>query len=160
MEKNLVELAAEIVQAQIASGKMSVDDIKPALEKTFRTLQKMQLAESTGTPIEETPDSVRKEDAPEKMSAADSIRKDSVICLECGASMRQLTVRHLKTHGLDQKEYKKKHGIPLKQPLSAISLTKARSKAARKRGIPENLARYVADKRRKKEEASQPAEES
>jgi hypothetical protein len=56
--------------------------------------------------------------------------------------MKQLTAKHLSAHGLTIREYKQKWGFPLKQSLSARSLSKARSKAAKRRGLPENLVKY------------------
>ena len=46
-----------------------------------------------------------------KLSPADSIQNDKVICLECGAEMKQLTSKHLVSHGMNPKEYKKKYGF-------------------------------------------------
>ena len=66
--------------------------------------------------------------------------------------MRQLTVKHLSIHDLTLKEYKKKYGFTIKTPLSAKSLTKARSKAAKKRGLPENLKRAIEARRQKRAE--------
>ena len=40
---------------------------------------------------------------------------------------------------MSEKEYKKKYGFTMRTTLSAKSVTKARSKAAKKRGLPENL---------------------
>src|SRR4029450_4164006 len=41
-----------------------------------------------------------------------SIAKHTVTCLECGQSLKQLSVRHLKEHGLDGRSYRVKYGIP------------------------------------------------
>ena len=81
---------------------------------------------------------------------ADSIQNDKVICLECGAEMRQLTSKHLVSHGMNQKEYKKKYGFAMRTPLAAKSLSKARSKAAKKRGLPEKLRASIEARRQKK----------
>ena len=70
------------------------------------------------------------EEIPEKIDPQSSIQENKVVCLECSAEMRQLTIKHLSSHGLNIREYKKKYGFPLKQSLSAKSLSKARSKAA------------------------------
>jgi hypothetical protein len=67
--------------------------------------------------------------------------------------MRQLTARHLNAHGLSPKAYRRKYGFSLKQPLSAKSLTKNRSKQAKKRGLPENLRKYLQERRLLKAEA-------
>ena len=64
--------------------------------------------------------------------------------------MKQLTSKHLVSHGMDQKEYRKKYGFSMRTPLSAKSLTKARSKAAKKRGLPEKLQQFIEVRRQKK----------
>lgn len=86
------------------------------------------------------------------MNPKDSIQEDKIVCLECGAEMRQLTTKHLSTHGLNPREYKKKWGFTLRQSLSAKSLSRARSKAAKKRGLPENLVKYQEEKKLRKAE--------
>jgi len=68
--------------------------------------------------------------------------------------MRQLTAKHLDVHGLSPKEYKKKYGFSMKTPLSAKSLSKARSKAAKMRGLPEKLQQFQEMKRQEKIESA------
>jgi hypothetical protein len=65
--------------------------------------------------------------------------------------MVQLSNRHLKHHGLNLKEYRKKWGFPAKQSLSSKNLSKVRSKLAKKRGLPENLIKAMESKRLEKE---------
>ena len=48
-----------------------------------------------------------------------SIKKYTIECLVCGAAFKQLSVRHLKEHGLDARSYRVRFGIPRTQPLSA-----------------------------------------
>jgi predicted transcriptional regulator len=91
------------------------------------------------------------------LSPANSIQNDKVICLECGAEMRQLTSKHLVSHGMSQKEYRKKYGFTMATPLAAKSLTKARSKAAKKRGLPEKLKQAIEARRLAKAKTSKPA---
>jgi predicted transcriptional regulator len=90
----------------------------------------------------------------EKLRATpeESIQEDKVICLECGAEFRQLAKRHLELHGMTADEYKKKWGFPRKQALSAKSLTRARSEAAKERGLPENLEKYLNRRSEQKKE--------
>ena len=88
------------------------------------------------------------------LTPENSIQDDKVICLECGAEMKQLTQKHLVTHGMSQKEYKKKYGFTMQTPLAAKSLTKARIKAAKKRGLPENLRKAMEARRQEKAKAS------
>ena len=77
-----------------------------------------------------------------------------MICLECGAEMKQLTAKHLGAHALTIREYKKKYGFPLRQSLSAKSLSKARSKSAKERGLPEKLVLFQEQRKQKKAEAA------
>jgi predicted transcriptional regulator len=55
-----------------------------------------------------------------------SITKHAVTCLECGASFRQLSSRHLKLHDLDGRTYRTKYGIPVTQSLAARATTALR----------------------------------
>ncbi len=145
MTKKLYEISAELVQAQVASSAMSSEEIAESLRKVFNTLSSMQKSENEGTAIETTDTIESQSEQPGTMEFSDpmdSIQQDRVVCLECGAEMRQLTAKHLSTHEMTIREYKKKWGFSLKQSLSARSLSKARSKAAKKRGLPENLIRY------------------
>jgi len=164
MDKKLLELAVEIVQAQVALSKMSGEEIESVLLKVYNALNKMQQAEREGRFVEvegRVPEeTAARFEAAEKIDPHSSIQEDKVVCLECGAEFRQLTANHLKTHGLTPREYKRKWGFPLKQPLAARMLTKERSKSAKKRGLPEKLQRYLENKRQEKrlavEEAGKP----
>ena len=86
------------------------------------------------------------------LTPENSIQYGKVICLECGAEMRQLTVKHLVIHGMDLKQYKEKYGFSMRTPLAAKSLTEALSKLAKKRGLPEKLTQL--NEARKKEKTT------
>ena len=134
---------------------MSAQEIVSSLRQIFGTLQELQKAETGLTELPEVQEAALLEGkAPESMSPRDSVQENKVICLECGAEMRQLTIKHLSSHSMNLKEYKKKYGFTMKTPLSAKSLTKARSKAAKKRGLPENLKKAIEARRQKKAEVS------
>jgi predicted transcriptional regulator len=130
---------------------MTATDIAYSLRQVFSTLHELQKAEAGGIELAPT---AAEEVTATKLSPADSIQKDKVICLECGAEMRQLTSKHLVFHGMSQKEYKKKYGFTMATPLAAKSLSKARSKAAKKRGLPEKLQKYIEARRQGKARAS------
>ena len=106
MSKKLIEIASEIVQTQVSSTPMSAADITASLRQVFGTLLEMQKAEVGG--IELAPATQGAGEAPSEekpgLSPADSIQNDKVICLECCAEMRQLTSKHLVSHGMNQKE--------------------------------------------------------
>ena len=154
--KKLLDIAAEIVQAQASVGHMSAEQIEQSLIKTFSTLQRMQKAEEKGLFLDRgaAEEARTEETRVAKKEPRESIQDDKIVCLECGTEMRQLTTKHLSSHDLTPRVYKQKWGFSLKQPLSAKSLTKARSKAAKKRGLPENLVKFLEERKRKKVEAA------
>jgi predicted transcriptional regulator len=162
MAKKLIEIASEIVQTQVSSTPMKAAEITSSLRQVFGTLYELQKAQTDG--IELTPTAEVAGDAPAEqkpvLTPQDSIQDDKVICLECGKETRHLTSKHLVSHGMDQKEYRKKYGFTMRTPLAAKSLTKARSKAAKKRGLPENLKKVVEARRQPKVEAKTPFESS
>jgi predicted transcriptional regulator len=143
MSKSLVEMTAELVQTQISTREMTNEEIKGALNETFATLKSLHDAELTGQPLEqaETVSPI----APEK-----SIQRNKVICLECGQSFKMLSPKHLKSHGLTPKDYRKKYGFSMRQPLCAKALSEKRSTSGKKRGLPENLQKAIAARTKKK----------
>jgi len=150
MPKKLIEIASEIVQTQVSRTPMSGAEITSSLREVFSTLHELQKAESGEIELPKIQESV----PAQALTPENSIQDDKVICLECGAEMRQLTSKHLVSHGMNQMEYRKKYGFSMRTPLAAKSLTKARSKAAKKRGLPEKLKVFIEARRQKKAAAS------
>jgi predicted transcriptional regulator len=147
MSKSLVEMAADIVKAQCTSTSMSAEDITSSLQNTFNVLQTLQANEVSADAVpagDEQKDEKAVEIAPEK-----SILRNKIICLECGQSFKLLSPKHLASHGLNGKEYRKKYGFPLRQPLCAKSLSERRKKAGKERGVPENLLKAIAERKKK-----------
>lgn len=153
MSKSLMEMAAEIVQAQVSRTSMSSEEIVSSLRNVFDALATMKKAETgdgdldwSGTDEQMTQGAT----APATTDPKDSIRDDAVVCLECGAELKQVTAKHLQTHGLSPREYKKKWGFRLNQSLVARSISRARSKAAKKRGLPKKLKEYLEARKKMK----------
>ncbi len=160
MTKKLIEIASEIVQAQVSLAPMKAAEITSSLRQVFVTLYELQKTQTAGidlAPAAEVAGEAPVEKKP-MLTPQDSIQDDKVICLECGKETRHLTSKHLVSHGMDQKECRKKYGFTMRTPLAAKSLTKARSKAARKRGLPENLKKAVEARRQPKVETKTPSE--
>jgi predicted transcriptional regulator len=156
MPKKLIEIATEIVQTQVSITPMSGADIASSLRQVFVTLRELQRAESGEIELPKIQEAV----PAQALTPKDSIQNDKVICLECGAEMKQLTSKHLLSHDMSPKEYRKKYGFTMKTPLMAKSLTKAKSKAAKKRGLPQELQKYMEARRQEKAKATKPAAES
>ena len=150
MTKKLYEIAADIIGAQATTGPLTLDALEQGLSKLFVTLQRMKMAEDGGVLLDETKSEAPGGAVPEMLDPKSSVQKDKVICLECSTEMRQLTAKHLSSHGLTIREYKTKWGFPQKQSLSAMSLSIARSKAAKRQGLPEKLLKFQEQKRQEK----------
>ncbi len=142
MSKSLVEMTAEIIQSQINGSNMNTDEIKSALTDTYQTLKALQEAEATGQ------NSDTDESKP-FMEPKRSIQKHKIVCLECGQEFKMLS-KHLKSHDMSSKEYRKKYGFPSRQSLCAKALSESRSKSSKERGLPENLRKSIAARSKKK----------
>ena len=144
MSKSLVEMAAAIVQSQSTSKGMSTEEVTFALQSTFKALQELQADEIKNAA---EGGSLEGGTAP-AISPEKSIQKNKIICLECGQEFRMLSPKHLKSHGLTGREYRSKHGFSLRQPLCAKSLSDRRKKAGKARGLPENLKKAIAKRKK------------
>jgi predicted transcriptional regulator len=140
MSKSLVEMASEIVTAQVRQAPMSPEEISVGVKKVFTILQQLQVLEA-GMP------GTSEGAGTGKLTPQDSIQRNRVICLECHREFKLLSNRHLALHGMNSREYKLKYGLPLRQALSARSLTLARRKIAKEKGLGEKL---VAHRRQQK----------
>lgn len=144
MSKTLVQMTAEIIQSQISSKQMSTDEIKSALNETFQALKSLQEFEAGGV-IETEAETATPVIDPKK-----SIQKNKIICLECGQEFKMLSPKHLRSHGLTAKEYRKKHGLTARQPLCAKALSERRSQSGKERGLPDNLRKAIDARTKKK----------
>lgn len=144
MAKSLVEMTAEIIQSQISSKQMTTDEIKMALNETFSALKALQDSESC---VSEP--SAQEPVPSEVLDPKKSIQKNKVVCLECGQEFKMLSPKHLKSHGLDSKSYRKKYGFSARQPLCAKALSEKRSQSGKDRGLPDNLRKAIEARTKK-----------
>lgn len=137
VERNLLEMTVEILRAQASHAQMSADEMTDAIRKIYRSLRWIQTQEEKAAKTQEQP----------LVVGMDSIKRSKVICLECGKEFRQLSAKHLQSHGLSPREYKQKHSIPMRQSLSSKTLSAKRRKIAKEKKLGEKLAQ--AKKRKK-----------
>ena len=122
MSQTLLEMAKDLVMAQIAAYRLSPEEMHQALQHTYASLQALKAQEdANGRVAIVTPETL-----PEPVHWRKSITKYTVTCLECRASFRQLSARHLKEHALDGWSYRAKYSIPRTQPLAAKETTSRR----------------------------------
>jgi hypothetical protein len=85
MSQTLLEMAKDLVMAQIEARNLSPDEMHQALQHTYASLKALQAQEdANGSVAVITP-----ETPPEPVNWKKSITKHTVTCLECGASFKQ-----------------------------------------------------------------------
>ena len=143
MPKSLVEMASEIVAAQASHTAMTPEEISDGVRRVFEVLQGLQTLEAGMTSGNDLEGLAR-------LKPQDSIQRNRVICLECNKDFKLLSNRHLALHGLTSRDYKLKYGLPLRQPLSAKSLTQIRRKIAKEKGLGAKLVAYRKRQQRRR----------
>jgi predicted transcriptional regulator len=123
MSPSILEMAKDLVLAQIQAGSLLPEDMDSAMRRTHQSLMSLKSREESGLSMSAA--GIRR--AP--MDWRQSITRHAITCLECGAILKQLTGLHLRLHALDARSYRTKYGIPATQPLSA------RATAAKRRQI-------------------------
>jgi predicted transcriptional regulator len=122
MPQTLLEMAKDLVLAQIQAKTLPADEMHSALQQTYASLKALQAQEDAHGSV-----AVAAPETPSKpVNWRKSITKHVVTCLECGARFKQLSMRHLKDHGLDGRSYRLKYGIPRLQSLAAKEITSRR----------------------------------
>src|SRR5262245_32060707 len=122
MSQTLLEMAKDLVLAQIEAHRLSPEEMHQALQQTYASLQALKTQEDAHGSVPGTTPAT----PPKPVDWRKSITKHTVMCLECWQAYKQLSVRHLKDHGLDGRSYRVKYGIPRTQPLSAKETTSRR----------------------------------
>ena len=119
MSQTLLEMAKDLVLEQIKAQRLAPDEMHAALQHTYTSLLALQAQEDSHRSVAvATPETL-----PAPKPWKKSITKHTVMCLQCGARFKQLSVRHLKDHELDGRSYRVKYGIPRTQPLAAKETT-------------------------------------
>jgi predicted transcriptional regulator len=116
---SVLAMAKDLVLAQIRAGHLPPDTMHTLLQDTYAHLMALK-AHEAGSSLSTNDDRTA---ATTPVNWKKSITKHTVVCLECGASFKQLSLRHLKEHDLDPRAYRAKYGIPRRQPLAAKAVT-------------------------------------
>ena len=146
MSQTLLEMAKDLVMAQVEAHRLSPEDMHQALQQTYASLQALKAQEDANGRV-----AVVTPEIPSKpVHWRKSITKHHVTCLECGASFKQLSVRHLQEHGLDGKSYRIKYGIPRTQALAAKEMTSRRKEMVQKSRLWEKAPTFMKAQEEKK----------
>src|SRR5438093_2642360 len=139
MSQTLLAMAKDLVMAQIAAHRLSPDAMHTALQQTYAKLQALQAQEDSHRSVAvATPETL-----PAPIPWKKSITKHTVTCLECRASFKQLSVRHLRQHELDGKAYRIKYGIPRTQSLAAKAITLRRKEVVQRTRLWEKAPTFL-----------------
>ena len=117
----LLILTTEVVAAHVGNNAVAVDQIPSLIREVHQALAGLgsedQASLTPAVPIKK------------------SVRKATIVCLECGQSGKMLK-RHLSTaHGLGVNEYRERWKLPADYPLVAPNYAAARSELAKKIGL-------------------------
>lgn len=152
MPQSLLEMAKDLVMAQIKAHRLNAEDMHRELQRTYASLVELKAKEAIGSivsmPLAEQAGAQIHDQV---INWKKSITKHTVTCLECDTSFKQLSVRHLKEHGLDARSYRAKYGIPRTQPLSAKDTTAVRKQIVQKSRPWENAPTFKKAQERKSE---------
>ena len=159
MPQTILEMAKDLVMAQIQAGALPPDEMHRELQKTYVSLAELRVKEDLresggGLTVRGGEDLAPEgEVAPTASHWKRSIKKYTIECLVCGAAFKQLSVRHLKEHGLEARSYRVRFGIPRTQPLSAKDTTAMRKKIVQQSRPWEKAPTYIKAQDRKAAES-------
>jgi predicted transcriptional regulator len=147
MAQTLLEMTKDLTRSLVETGMLSAEDVPDALQKTHATLTALKAQEEIGT----TSTVSVAQSAPVEWRK--SITKHAVTCLDCGYDFKQLSIRHLRQHGLDARSYRTKHGIPRSQPLAARETTARRRQIVQEARPWEKTPTFLKGQEQKETEA-------
>jgi predicted transcriptional regulator len=154
MPPSVVELAKELTVALIETGNVRPHTMQETLQKTHATLTALKVQEEEGQP------SALPAAEPVPVDWRTSITRHAITCLECGQTRKQLSIRHLRLHGLDPRAYRVKYGIPSSQPLAAWKTIARRRQLVRETRPWEKAPTYLKGQARQGTAAPEPETEA
>jgi predicted transcriptional regulator len=136
-EETLITLTADIVSAHVSNNHVGVDDVSGLISNVHAALSSL----GGGSPSEARPEPA--------VSVRASLKKDYLVCLDCGQKMKMLK-RHLSTeHDLTPDEYRQRWDLSSDYPMVAPGYAETRRDLAVKIG----LGRKPGQKRGRKKKA-------
>lgn len=124
MKETLITLTSDIVAAHVSNNSVSVDDVPSLINNVFSALANLGGGTTTAEQRPEPAVSVRA-----------SVKKDHIVCLDCGKKMKMLK-RHLSTeHGMTPEEYKARWELGADYPIVAPNYAETRRKLAKEIGL-------------------------
>lgn len=123
-DPELVTLTARLVAAYLGNNPLTPDEIPDLIKGTYTALA------TADRPALEPASS-----QPPVVPVDKSVKRDAIICLECGKPLKTAK-RHIEAvHGLTPDQYRAKWSLAADYPMIARSYRAARSEAARRIGL-------------------------
>lgn len=124
MAETLITLTSDIVAAHVSNNSVEVEDVPTLITNVYSALA--GLGERGGA----------QEEPPEPaVSVRASLKKDHLVCLDCGKKMKMLK-RHLSTeHDMTPGEYRERWNLSGDYPMVAPDYAETRRDLAKKIGL-------------------------
>ena len=124
MKETLITLTSEIVAAHVSNNGVNVGEVPALINNVYTALSSLGSDEGVGGPRPDPAVPVRS-----------SVKRNHIVCLECGKKMKMLK-RHLSTeHGLTSDEYRKRWDLGVDYPIVAPAYAKTRRDLAKQIGL-------------------------
>ncbi len=124
MTETLITLASDIVAAHVSNNSLPADEVPALITNVYSALA--ALGKQTET-VEERPEPA--------VSVRSSVKRDHIICLDCGKKMKMLK-RHLMTeHGMTPDDYRARWDLGSDYPMVAPAYAETRRDLAKKIGL-------------------------
>lgn len=122
--ETLITLTSDIVAAHVSNNSVSAEEVAGLINSVYAALAGLGEATAAAEPAPEPAVSVRS-----------SVKKDHIVCLECGKKMKMLR-RHLSSeHGMTPQEYRERWGLSADYPMVAPDYAETRRELAVKIGL-------------------------
>ncbi|MDZ4307914.1 MucR family transcriptional regulator [Allopontixanthobacter sp.] len=124
MSETLITLASDIVAAHVSNNSLSADEVPALITNVYNALANLGQASE---PVQERPEPA--------VSVRASVKRDHVVCLDCGKKMKMLK-RHLMTeHNMTTDEYRARWDLGSDYPMVAPAYAETRRDLAKKIGL-------------------------
>lgn len=124
MSETLITLASDIVAAHVSNNSLSADEVPSLITNVYNALANLGEVEE---PVQDRPEPA--------VSVRASVKRDHVVCLDCGKKMKMLK-RHLMTeHDMTPDDYRSRWDLSTDYPMVAPAYAETRRDLAKKIGL-------------------------